>query len=480
MTTSTVGWSYGDNKIINDFDPKNDKLDFQWMQASQFTVSEKNGSVYISVVNNNQSIELAGISLEDLNGTNIIALDGSAHNKWNAVFADHAVKTIVPEAMNNAEDTVTPVTMNAVINTITPANTNTPAKTIKVDWKFGAREQISDFDPKKDKIDFGWMQGKQFNVNEVNGSVFVSVVDNNHTIELVGVSIADLNYSNLITSDDSAHKKWEAVFAHTDVNTPDSSLGPDSPLLNPQVPSVIPMTDLTPSVMPMTDLTPSLKPAPKDVITNGSFEQDSVSPNTMRQGAPSGWLGKKQESSSFSNLAVIGSGGHSAPAGSQYLEMSDGCSVSQELNEVFDSNNDYELSVKVLDHGMHYPELFTLKMLAGTTEVGNADFSNVNVRDLDNTWTEFTLKVNGNEHSDLSGQKITIEMVDTQDAYDHRSGNGFGIDDVRLQKLSAAMSTFSSNGDGDNGSSANTSIQNLGVLTPSLTTNASGALPSFA
>ena len=79
--TTSITWSWGTNPVI-DFNPAADKLDFGWMQASQFTVTEKSGSTVISVVDNNHSYTLRGVSLSQLQMSNIVAKDATTVSKW--------------------------------------------------------------------------------------------------------------------------------------------------------------------------------------------------------------------------------------------------------------------------------------------------------------------------------------------------------------------------------------------------------------
>ena len=80
-TTTTVTWDWGRNPVIN-FDPAKDKLDFGWMGPAAFDVTEKNGSTVISVVDNQHSYTLNGVSLGQLSMTNIIAKDSGTTTKW--------------------------------------------------------------------------------------------------------------------------------------------------------------------------------------------------------------------------------------------------------------------------------------------------------------------------------------------------------------------------------------------------------------
>jgi chitinase len=80
-TTTTITWDWGKNPVIN-FDPTKDKLDFGWMGAAAFEVTEKNGSTVISVVDNSHSYTLNNVAISQLSMTNIVAKDSSTTTKW--------------------------------------------------------------------------------------------------------------------------------------------------------------------------------------------------------------------------------------------------------------------------------------------------------------------------------------------------------------------------------------------------------------
>lgn len=84
-TTTTVTWAWGTNPVI-DFNPATDKLDFGWMTSKQFTVTETGGSTVISVVDNNHSYTLKGVTLNQMQASNIVAKDASTVSKWGSLL----------------------------------------------------------------------------------------------------------------------------------------------------------------------------------------------------------------------------------------------------------------------------------------------------------------------------------------------------------------------------------------------------------
>ena len=84
-TTTTVGWLWGTNTTLS-FNTATDKLDFGWMQPTNFDISEKSGSTVITIVNNNQTYILNGVPLRTMQTGNIVALDPTTVAKWQAAI----------------------------------------------------------------------------------------------------------------------------------------------------------------------------------------------------------------------------------------------------------------------------------------------------------------------------------------------------------------------------------------------------------
>ncbi|CAN5245812.1 hypothetical protein BH11ACT7_BH11ACT7_33780 [soil metagenome] len=84
-TTTVITWAWGTNPVIA-FNPATDKLDFGWMQPTQFVVTEKNGSTQISVVDNNHTYTLTGVPVSLLQMSNIVAKDSATVAKWTTLI----------------------------------------------------------------------------------------------------------------------------------------------------------------------------------------------------------------------------------------------------------------------------------------------------------------------------------------------------------------------------------------------------------
>ena len=86
-STTTIGWQWGANTALS-FNTAKDKLDFGWMQPTNFDISEKSGSTVITIIGNNQTYTLSGVPLRTIGMGNIVALDANTVTKWsNAITA---------------------------------------------------------------------------------------------------------------------------------------------------------------------------------------------------------------------------------------------------------------------------------------------------------------------------------------------------------------------------------------------------------
>ncbi len=102
-TTTKITWSWGTNTAIP-FNPATDKLDFSWMGATNFDVTEQAGSTRIAIVGNNQTYTLTNVAVGHLQMGNIIAQDPSAQAKWQNLIsaASQAVVSAPTVSIANA------------------------------------------------------------------------------------------------------------------------------------------------------------------------------------------------------------------------------------------------------------------------------------------------------------------------------------------------------------------------------------------
>lgn len=98
-TTTAISWAWGTDTVLA-FEPSTDTLDFGWMSAQSFSVSEIDGSVVIEIAGNNQTYTLDGVTLADMSIDDIAAKDASALAEWQALLdaADEAAAETVSVA----------------------------------------------------------------------------------------------------------------------------------------------------------------------------------------------------------------------------------------------------------------------------------------------------------------------------------------------------------------------------------------------
>lgn len=118
MTTQTITWDWGTNTHLS-FNPTSDVLNFGWMQADQFTITETDGSVVISIPSNEQSYILDGVTLSQLSISNIDAKDSSAVAEWQTTLGSGGTTPTIDTP------TTTPVTP-VITDPTTPGTTTNP------------------------------------------------------------------------------------------------------------------------------------------------------------------------------------------------------------------------------------------------------------------------------------------------------------------------------------------------------------------
>ncbi|WP_374251501.1 fibronectin type III domain-containing protein [Xanthobacter sp.] len=182
MATVAINWSWGAHDTI-DFDPATDTLDFGWIGADSFTITEVNGSVVIDLPGNNHSYTLKGVSLSDLSLANVTGHDASMFAEWSdALAASHAITGGVNDIIAVAHGTDTVLT----------------------------------FDPKHDTLDFSGLTAGDVAIAEANGSVVIFLPKSQQTYILEGVSLADLSIGNIKGADGALLAEWSGALTAAD------------------------------------------------------------------------------------------------------------------------------------------------------------------------------------------------------------------------------------------------------------------------
>lgn len=201
MTKTTITWSWGTRATL-DFDPTVDTLDFGWMNADNFTITEVDGSVVISIPSNNQTYTLTGVMLDALSIDNIIAKDTSAVAEWTEALAGSTGSSGGGSSAGGAS--------GGGSGTSTGGSTggSTGATTTTITWSWGS-DTVLAFNPETDELDFGWFSADNFTISEVGGSVVISIPSNDQTYTLSGVSLDELSLDNIVANDSSALAEWQ-------------------------------------------------------------------------------------------------------------------------------------------------------------------------------------------------------------------------------------------------------------------------------
>ena len=247
-TTTTIQWAWGQNQTLN-FNPATDTLDFGWFQSGQFSISEVNGSVVISIPSNQQSYTLSGVTLSQLHSSNILAKDSSTTQAWSTAIASSgsSAATVLPPPTPVPTPTPAPVIDPTPAPTPTPTPTPVPTPvaggtTTAVNWAWGSHKEIA-FNPATDKLDFGWnFQAGQFTMAESNGSTVISIPSNDQTYVLKDVPLSSLHASNFVSNDASTTAYLTGVVNGTtpasNTNTNGNTSGTTAPVVPVDTPPV--------------------------------------------------------------------------------------------------------------------------------------------------------------------------------------------------------------------------------------------------
>ncbi len=76
-----VTWNWGNNTVIDDFDPNTDSIFIDKVGPDHITITELNGDLVFSIPSNQQTITLSGIQLENLEASNFIFENSGTEQK---------------------------------------------------------------------------------------------------------------------------------------------------------------------------------------------------------------------------------------------------------------------------------------------------------------------------------------------------------------------------------------------------------------
>lgn len=92
----------------------------------------------------------------------------------------------------------------------TVINTVTLDTTIEIIWNYGVSETIT-FYPSFQILDFGWIAPEYLDVQEIDGSVEITLIGNERTITLDGVRLSDMSMTNITANEAGTLAYWEAL-----------------------------------------------------------------------------------------------------------------------------------------------------------------------------------------------------------------------------------------------------------------------------
>jgi chitinase len=100
------------------------------------------------------------------------------------------------------------------------------ANVTKIQWVWGSN-QIIDFNPQTDSLDFGWFSSNDFSLEEREGSVVISIPSNGQSYTLNNVTFADLSASNISARDSGALAEWNAHLTSAPASNPQPTPVPE-------------------------------------------------------------------------------------------------------------------------------------------------------------------------------------------------------------------------------------------------------------
>ncbi|MFG1392688.1 fibronectin type III domain-containing protein [Xanthobacter agilis] len=208
MTTTSITWAWG-TKATLDFDPATDTLDFGWMGADNFTITEVDGSVVISIPSNDQTYTLSGVSLSELSLSNITAKDSSAVTEWTEALSGSGGTS---SGGSSSGGSSSGTGSSGGTSSGGTSSGGSSSGTTTITWSWGT-DTVLNFNPETDKLDFGWFSSDNFTITESDGSVVISIPSNDQTYTLTGVTLDELTIDNIVANDSSALAEWQAALA---------------------------------------------------------------------------------------------------------------------------------------------------------------------------------------------------------------------------------------------------------------------------
>lgn len=194
------------------FDPSTDIIDFRYFGTrEQLEMLESPQGVMIRTTATGQTIVLEGVALSDLSPENFVF--HAPQVREDRLHQQLGWPSIPDSQILGREEVMTAGTMLWPTQAGPgPAPSGQTGTTIAIEWDYGSHK-ILGFDPTVDVLDFGWFKAHEFNIEEVAGSVVISISNNQQSYKLQDVSLDQLSIGNIVARDDSARQVWYEALA---------------------------------------------------------------------------------------------------------------------------------------------------------------------------------------------------------------------------------------------------------------------------
>jgi len=229
-----VTWTWGQDEVVNDFDPSTDTIFIDWIDAARLEVSETNGSVVFAVPSNNQTTTLTGVTLSMLSAANFTILDDTAAAEVLGLVggdpgtgdggnggddADAGGGDDPDAGGGDDPDSGGGDDPDTGGGDDPDSGGGGDPKTVTITWSWAQNEVVTDFDPARDSIFVDWISANDLEVGEVNGSTVFSVPSMQQSTTLQGVALADLSPANFTVLDDTARAEIFAAIGPDDTGS---------------------------------------------------------------------------------------------------------------------------------------------------------------------------------------------------------------------------------------------------------------------
>lgn len=197
------------------FNADTDVVDFRYYGTrEQLYMVDGAEGVVIGNYTTGQTLILLGTTVADLSADNF--LFHSAQVREDRIFLQLGLAS-VPDSQVISRADIPTVGTNVWPTTAGPGAppSGITGTTYLIDWDYGTKT-VLDFDPATDKLDFKYFRPAEFTVAEVNGSTVITIVGQNQTYTLTGVSLAELDYNNIVAVEDATYQKWRGLIEAAD------------------------------------------------------------------------------------------------------------------------------------------------------------------------------------------------------------------------------------------------------------------------